>query len=91
MSDLIEQAVKKWQDTKQKEAKGSHDDHKLIVKKETYQKDQLGPSRWRVAVYFTDGGESITPESEADDLEPDEAENIFNNLCEKYDLDRVSR
>jgi len=83
MSDLIEKAVDGWQDTRERTATGSVGGHEVCLKKETYQKEQRGPTTWRVAVYLED---ATLPTESKKDIDASVAQRHFEQLVANHNL-----
>lgn len=83
MEDIIRNAIDKKQDTKERTATGQIEGHEVLLVKREYKEKQLGPTSWKVAAYIDD--ETIASE-QVKKLEPDEAQERFEKLRDKYDL-----
>lgn len=82
MSDLIQEAIEDDTYEKEREASGVVDGTKVTVKKKSY-RTKLQHEEWKVAVYLH--GNDYASEQEAS-LTAEDAEELFNELVEKYNL-----
>lgn len=88
MADLIEEAVDGWQDTTEREATGSVGGHDIRLVKDEYQKEQRGPTAWRVEVYVDDDGPLATTSNK--DLSASKAQRQFEQLVDEHNLTQQS-
>lgn len=84
MSDIIKEALDEWSDEKEREAVGNVEGHRVRLVKEEYQMQQRGPTSWKVGVYID--GNGPLAEKQEKEMEPNEAQDLFDELVERYSL-----